>query len=149
VTAQGRSGGGRRALGRVVLVSLAERARAELDERRARGQRLRAHRALRRLEELERALDRFDRGDPPLSMPWYLRRGALAVAVIVLFAAGGALASAVAIHGPSGIAVGVADTAMLLATLLWFWVAVARRPPREGVAKPPPDEGSSVPDRGR
>jgi hypothetical protein len=53
VTAEGRSGGGRRALGRVVLVSLADRTRAELEERRARGQRLRAQRALRRLEELE------------------------------------------------------------------------------------------------
>jgi len=66
VARDGRSGGGRRALGRVVLVSLAERTRVELDERRARGQRLRAQRALRRLEELERALDRFDRGLAPL-----------------------------------------------------------------------------------
>jgi hypothetical protein len=71
LAAEGRSGGGRRALGRVVLVSLAERTRAELDERRARGQRLRAQRALRRLEELERALDRFDRGLAPLPTPWY------------------------------------------------------------------------------
>src|SRR5205823_2998557 len=90
VAAQGRSGSGRRALGRVVLVSLADRARAELDERRARGQRLRAHRALRRLEELERALDRFDRGAPPLTTPWFRRRGALAVAVAVLVVAAGA-----------------------------------------------------------
>jgi hypothetical protein len=149
VTAEGRSGGGRRALGRVILVSLAERARAELDERRARGQRLRAHRALRRLEELERALDRFDRGAPPLPTPWYRRRGALAVAVAVLVAAAGALVSAVAVDGPSGAIVGVADGAMLLATLVWFVVAVARRPPREGALGPPPNEGSSAGDPGR
>lgn len=149
MTAEGRSGGGRRVLGRVVLVSLADRARAELDERRARGQRLRAHRALRRLEELERALERFDRGDPPLQTPWYLRRGALAVAAVVLLATVGALVSAVVAHGPSGVVVGVADSAMLLATLVWFGVAVARKAPREGAASPPPNEGSPVHHEGR
>jgi hypothetical protein len=141
VAAEGRSGGGRRALGRVVLVSLAERARSELDERRARGQRLRARRALRRLEELERALDRFDRGVPPLPTPWYLRRGAPAGAGVVLAVAVGALAAALVVDGPSGAVVGVVDVAMLLATLVWFRVAVARRNPREGAGKPPPNEG--------
>jgi hypothetical protein len=149
VAAEGRSGGGRRALGRVVLVSLAERARTELDERRARGQRLRAHRALRRLEELEQALERFDRGEPPLPAPWYLRRGSLAVAAALLIATAAALTSAVVMHGPSGIVVGVADIAMLLATLVWFAVAVARRPPREGATVPPPNEGSSAENPGR
>jgi len=144
VAPEGRSGGGRRALGRVVLVSLAERARTELDERRVRGQRLRAHRALRRLEELERALARFDHGDPPLPTPWYLQRGAVAVAATVLLATVAALAFAVVVHGPTGILVGVADVVMLVATLVWFTVAVARRPPREGAAGPPPNEGSSA-----
>ena len=138
---EGRSGGGRRILGRVVLVSLAQRARSELDERQARGQRVRAHRALRRLEELEEALARFDRGDPPLPTPWYLRRGAFALAVVVLLATAGFLVSAVVVNGPSGVVVAVADTAMLLATLVWFIVAVARRPPREGAVGPPSNEG--------
>ena len=149
MAAEGRSGGGRRALGRVFLVSLADRARAELNERRARGQRLRARRALRRLEELEQALERFDRGDPPLQPPWYLRRGALAVAVAVLLAPAVALASAVVVHGTSGVFVGVADLVMLAATLVWFGVAVARRPPREGASGRPPNEGSSAEDTGR
>ena len=149
MAAEGRSGSGRRALGRVVLVSLADRARAELNERRARGQRLRAHRALRRLEELERALDRFDRGDPPLPTPWYLRRGAAAVAVAFLLATVGLLAAAVVLNGPSGVLVGVMDIVMLLATLVWFGVAAARRPHREGVPGRHPNEGSSAEDTGR
>ena len=147
--AEGRSGGGRRALGRVVLVSLAERTRVELDERRARGQRLRAQRALHRLEELERALDRFDRGLAPLPTPWYRRRGALPAAVAALLAAVGTLGTLVAVHGPSGVIVGVADAAMLVATLVWFAIAVARRPPREGVPGRHPIEGSSREDEGR
>ena len=145
----GRSGGGRRALGRVVLVSLADRTRAELDDRRARGQRLRAQRTLRRLEELERALDRFDRGLAPLPTPWYLRWGAYAAAIVALLATVSSLVSLVAIHGPTGVLVGVADVAMLVATLLWFLVAIARRAPREGVAGRHPNEGSSGEDEGR
>ena len=149
MAAEGRSGGGRRALGRVVLVSLAERTRAELDDRRARGQRLRAQRALHRLEELERALDRFDRGLAPLPTPWYLRWGAFAAALAGLIVAVGALASLVVVHGPRGLLVGVADIAMLVATLAWFAVAVARRAPREGGAGRHPNEGSSGQDAGR
>jgi hypothetical protein len=149
VAAEGRSGGGRRALGRVVLVSLAERTRVELDDRRARGQRLRAQRALRRLEELERALDRFDRGLAPLPTPWYLRWGAYTAAIVALLAAAGALAALVAVHGPSGLLVGIADVALILATLVWFTVAIARRAPREGVTGPPPNEGSPGQGEGR
>jgi hypothetical protein len=143
VAAEGRSGGGRRALGRVVLVSLAERARAEIDDRRARGQRLRAQRALHRLEELERALDRFDRGLAPLPTPWYLRWGAFAASIGALVVAVGALASLVVVHGPKGLLVGVADIAMLVATLAWFTIAIARRAPREGGTGRHPNEGSS------
>ena len=149
MAAEGRSGGGRRALGRVVLVSLAERTRAELEERRARGQRLRAQRTLRRLVELERALDRFDRGLAPLSIPWYRRSGAYAAALVALLAAAGALLTLTAIHGPSGVILACVDVTMLLATLVWFTVAVARRAPREGVGGGHPNEGSSAPVEGR
>lgn len=149
MAAEGRSGGGRRALGRVVLVSLAERTRAELDERQSRGQRLRAQRTLRRLEELERALDRFDRGLAPLPSPWYLGFGAYAAAIVVLLGVVGALVALVAIHGPSGALVGIADIVMLVAALVWFSIAIARRAPRERVTRPHPNEGSSGQGEGR
>ena len=149
MAAEGRSGGGRRALGRVVLVSLAERARAELGERRARGQRFRAQRTLHRLEELERALDRFDRGLAPLPTPWYLRWGAYGAAIAALLATLAALVSLVAMHGPKGLLVGVADGALLVTTLVWFSIAVARRSPRDGVTGLPPNEGSSDAGEGR
>jgi hypothetical protein len=149
VASEGRSGGGRRALGRVVLVSLAERTRVELDERRARGQRMRAQRALRRLEELERALDRFDRGLAPLPTPWYVRWGAFAGASAAFVVCGAALAFLVVVHGPNGVLVGIADVAMLVATVVWFAIAIARRAPREGVTGPHPNEGSPGPGAGR
>ena len=146
---EGRSGGGRRALGRVVLVSLAERTRVELDERRARGQRLRAQRALRRLEELERALDRFDRGLAPLSTPWYLRWGAYTAAILAVLATFAVLVTLIVLRGTSGVFVGIADAAMLVATLVWFSVAIARRTPREGALGRHPNEGSSGREAGR
>jgi hypothetical protein len=143
VAVEGRSGGGRRALGRVVLVSLAERTRSELDERRARGQRLRAKRSLRRLEELERALDRFDRGLAPVPTPRYRRWGVYAAALVAVLVAVGALLALTAINGPEGVIVACVDVAMLGATLVWFSVAVARRAPRDGVTGRHPNEGSS------
>jgi DNA-binding IclR family transcriptional regulator len=149
VAAEGRSGGGRRALGRVVLVSLAERARRELHERQARGQRLRAQRTLHRLQELERALDRFDRGLAPLPTPWYLGWSAYAAAIAALLAALGALVLVVTFRGPTGVLVGMLDAAMLLATLAWFSIAMARRAPRERVTVPPPNEGSPGGEPGR
>lgn len=149
MAAEGRSGGGRRALGRVILVSLAERTRAELDERRSRGQRLRAQRTLRRLEELERALDRFDRGLAPLPTPWYARFGAYTAALAALLVTAGALFALTVLHGPSGVIVACVDIAMLASTLVWFSVAVARRAPREGAAGRPPNEGSTQQVEGR
>jgi hypothetical protein len=104
---------------------------------------------LRRLEELERALDRFDRGLAPLPTPWYLRWGAYTAAILALLAAAGALAALVVVHGPTGVLVGIADIAMLVATLVWFTIAVARRAPREGVTGPHPNEGSSGHKEGR
>ncbi len=149
MASEGRSGGGRRALGRVILVSLAERTRAELDERRSRGQRLRAHRTLHRLEELERALDRFDRGLAPLPTPWYARWGVYAAALAALLVTTGALLALIVFHGPSGVIIACVDVAMLAATLLWFLVAVARRAPREGAAGHHPNVGSARQVEGR
>lgn len=134
---QRQAGSGRREFGRLILVSLAASARAELEERRRQGQRLRARRALRRLEELEQALDRLERGVPALPAPWYARRGVLAGVLFVWAASIAVLVAALVMHGASGPAVAVADLAMLLAALAWFCIMVARRPP-------PPLEGSAA-----
>lgn len=139
---QRQAGSGRREVGRLILASLAASARAELDERRRQGQRLRARRALRRLEELERALDRLERGVPALPPPWYARRGVLATVLLAWAAGVGVLVAALVVHGPSGVVVAAADVVMLVATLAWFCIKVARRPP-------PPEEGSASPRESR
>ncbi len=123
---QRQAGSGRREFGRLVLVSLATSARAELEERRRRGQRLRARRALHRLEELEQALDRLERGEPAPTPAWYTRPGARAGVLVVWAVSLAVLLVAVAMHGASGVVVAAADVAMLLATLLWFCSKVAR-----------------------
>jgi hypothetical protein len=56
--------------------------------------------------------------------------------LVVLAASVGVLIASLVMHGPSGAVVAVADVAMLVATLAWFFIKVARRPP-------PPDEGSA------
>jgi hypothetical protein len=133
------AGSGRREFGRIVIASLADSVRAQVEEHQARGRRLRARRAERRLAELERQLDLLDRGLPVLPTVWWARRGALAVIAALWLASVGALIAAVAARGPSGALVGTTDVLMLLATLLWFSVAVARR------RRSPPDEGSPSP----
>jgi hypothetical protein len=130
-----RSGAGRREFGRLVLNSLVKSARAELEERRTRGQRLRARRALHRLRELEQALDELERLGTPLPRPWYLRRAAEASAAAAGIGAAGLLAAAVGGHA-HGVLVGVLDVAMLAATIAWFAIAVARRGPAAAPAAP-------------
>lgn len=143
------AGAGRRELGRVVLTSLATAARIELDARRARGQRLRARRAERRLAELEEALDRFERGAPPLTPAWHSRPEAELATVLAAFASVGVLAAVAALRGPQGLLVGALDVVMLLATVTWFCVAVSRRTRPRGVTVDPPDGGSPPPGVGR
>jgi hypothetical protein len=142
------SGAGRREFRRLVLVSLAKSAREELERRRVRGQRLRARRALRRLEELERTLEQLELYGAPLPRPWHATRGATVATAAACVVALGGLAAGLAAYGPRGVVVGVADVAMLVATVVWFWVAVGRRatapPPR-----PPSNEGSSEAGEGR
>jgi hypothetical protein len=78
----------------------------------------------------------------PLPRPWYLGWGAYAAAIGALVAILAGLACLVVIHGPDGVLVGVVDVAMLVATIVWFSIAIARRAPREGVPVRPPNEGS-------
>ena len=41
------------------------------------------------------------------------------------------------------------DAAMLVATVVWFGIAMARRTPREGAVRPHPNEGSPGEGEGR
>lgn len=143
------AGAGRREFGRVVLVSLAATTRAELETHRASGRRLRSLLAERRLAELEDALDRLERGAPPLRRRWYSHPGAEAATVVAALASVAALVAAVALRGPAGALVAVLDVAMLLATLAWFWVAVGRRTRARGAGPSPPNEVSPQVDGGR
>ena len=142
------SGAGRREFRRVVLTSLAKAARIDLDERRERGQRLRARRALRRLEELEQQLAQLDELGATLPRPWYLAPGAELAAGGVCVAVLALLAAVVAAHGTKGLVVGLVDVAMLVSTVAWFAVAVARRG-GETAGRRPSFEGSSDPVGGR
>jgi hypothetical protein len=137
------TGAGRREFRRVVLESLARSARTELDRREADGQRLRARRALHRLEELEALLAEVDRYGAPVPRPWWARRSAEAASGLALLTALGGLAAAVVVYGPRGAVVGVADVAMLLATVGWFAIAVGRRT-AEARRWRPSNEGSSA-----
>jgi Flp pilus assembly protein TadB len=143
------AGAGRREFGRLVLVSLAATTRAELETHKARGRRMRARRAERRLAELEEALERLESGAPPRRHAWYGSPGAEAAVVVALLASVAALAAAVAVRGPEGLLVGALDVVMLLAAVGWFAVAVGRRARVRGVAPSPPDGGSTGADGGR
>lgn len=143
------AGAGRRQFGRVVLASLVASAQADLDTQRARGRRLRTRRAERRLAQLEEALDRLERGAPPLRHAWYSQPGAEAATVVAFVGSVVALALAVALTGTDGAVVAVLDVVMLLATLAWFCVALNRRTRRRGAPRHPSNEGSPRADDGR
>lgn len=138
------SGSGRREFRRVVLTSLVKSAQVELEERRKRGQRLRARRALRRLEELEQQLAQLEALGAPLPRPWYVAASAEIGTAVAGLIALVVLALLVAARGAEGVLVGALDVLMLLATVIWFFVAVARRGRRR-----PSFEGSTEPEVGR
>jgi hypothetical protein len=138
------SGSGRREFRRVVLTSLLKSAQAELEERRTRGQHLRARRTLRRLEELEQQLAQLEALGAPLPRPWYAAASAEAATAVAGVVALAVLALLVAARGSEGVLVGAVDVLMLLATVTWFSVAVARHGRRR-----PSFEGSPGPEVGR
>lgn len=142
------AGSGRREFGRLVLASLAESARAELETHRTRGRRLRARRAERRLAELEEALERLESGELPRRHAWYARPGAEGMTATAVLVSLAVLAATVALRGPKGVLVGVLDVVMLLATVAWFAVALGRRTRPRRVPRPP-NEGSSRAGGGR
>jgi hypothetical protein len=123
---------GRAQFRRTVLQSLIGSAEAEVELRRSRRQRMRARRAERRLDELRRELSALEDGyRRPLGHRW--RRSAmLGRTVGVLWLAGAVLLGLeVATGGVDSTTVIVGDVALLVLSVVWFLLAVARVPVSE------------------
>ena len=123
---------GRAEFKRVLLDSLIASAVLELEVRRSRHQRLRARSAERRLDELRRERRELDTGRLT-HRPWrWLRSAVLGYIVSALWLVGVALLGVqVALHGVHTHVSVAGDLAMLILSLLWFLLAVARVPLRE------------------
>ena len=135
---------GRAEFRRLLLDSQIASVASELELRRSRRQRLRARSAARRLDDLRRERRALD-ADAFTPQPWrWPRTTAAGVAVTVLWLLGAALLAleivAHGVHTPLTIA---GDVAMLLVSLLWFLLAVARVPLREAADDEP---GASAPE---
>jgi hypothetical protein len=123
---------GRAQFRRTILQSLIGSAEAEVELRRSRRQRLRARRAERRLDELRRELSALEEGyRRPLRHLWR-RSAALGRTVGVLWLAGAVLLGAeIALDGVHSTTVIVGDVVMLMLSVVWFLLAVARVPVTE------------------
>ena len=117
---------------------------SELELRRSRHQRLRARSAARRLDDLRRErrdldADRFTR------QPWRWPRTTFAAVLVTLLwlLGAGLLSLQIVVHGVHSRLTIVGDVAMLLLSLLWFLLAVARVPIREAADD---ERGSSAPE---
>jgi hypothetical protein len=116
---------------RTLLRSLIGTAEAEVELRRSRRQRVRARRAERRLDQLRRQLSALDDG-PRTERSRWARSPALGRAVSVLWLAGAVLLGAeIAVDGVHSTTVIVGDVVMLVLSLAWFLLAVARVPVSE------------------
>ena len=114
---------------RTVLESLIGSAEAEVELRRSRRQRLRTRRAERRLDELRRELSSIDAGYlRPVGRRWR-RSATLGRAVGFLWLLGAVLLGfEVAVDGVHSTTVIVGDVAMLVLSVVWFLLAIARLP---------------------
>jgi hypothetical protein len=100
---------------------------SEVAARRSRGQRLRVRRVERRLESLRELRRRLD-GERPSRRAWMSSRG-LGYAVTVVWLAGAALLGLELVrHGLDTAAAAAGIVVMLLVSVLWFVLAVARLP---------------------
>jgi len=131
---------GRAQFRRTILQSLIGTAEDEVELRRSRRQRLRARRAERRLDELRRRLNALDDVYRPPARYRWRRSAALGRAVGLLWLVGAVLlGSEIAVDGVHSTAVIVGDAAMLVLSVVWCLLAVARVPvsePRSGESSP-------------
>jgi hypothetical protein len=131
---------GRAEFRRTILQSLIGTTEAEVELRRSRRQRLRARRAQRRLDDLREQLSALEHGyRRPVQHRWR-RSAALGRAVGALWLVGAALLGLeVVVDGVHSTTVVVGDAAMLVLSVVWFLLAVARVPvsePRSGESAP-------------
>ena len=123
---------GRAEFRRVLLDAQIAQATSELELRRSRRQRLRARSTARRLDELRRERRELD-ADRFTRTSWRWPRsvfvGVVATAVWLVGAA--LLALQIVVHGVSTRVTVAGDLAMLVLSLAWFLLAVARVPVRE------------------
>jgi len=131
---------GRTEFRRTILQSLIGSAEAEVELRRSRRQRLRARRAERRLHDLHRQLSELEDGYRSSGRRWF-RSAAAGHAASVLWLLGAALlAFEIVMNGVHSTRVIVGDALMLVLSLAWFLLAVARVPisePRGGASARP------------
>jgi membrane-bound ClpP family serine protease len=112
-----------------ILRSLIGAAEAEVELRRSRHQRIRARRAERRLDGLQRQLSVLETGYPrSLANPWFRSLAAGRVVTLLWLVGAGLLAFEIAVDGVHSTKVIVGDAVMLVLSLVWFLLAVARVP---------------------
>jgi hypothetical protein len=129
---------GRAEFRRTLLRSLIGSVETEVELRRSRRQRLRARRAERRLDDLRRQLTALEDGYRPDGVGW-VRSATLGRVVSALWLVGAALlALEIAADGVNSTSVIAGDVVMLLLSLAWFLLAVARVP----VSEPPAGESA-------
>ena len=129
---------------RLLLESQIGRTEAELAARRSRRQRLRTRRVERRLIALRELLRDLD-GERPVAGPSWLRSPAAGVLVSVVWLAGAAaLGIELFRHGLHTAAATVGIVLMLVLSLVWFALAIARVPlnraPGEGTGSAHPEQ---------
>jgi hypothetical protein len=113
---------------RVLLESQIGRSEAELAARRSRQQRLRSRRVERRLIAL-RVLLRDLEGEPRVTAPsWAGSRAAGVLASVVWLVGAAILGTEIVGHGLHTVAATAGVVVMLLLSLVWFALAVARVP---------------------
>ena|SRR5439155_5855074 len=123
---------GRTEFRRTILRSLIGTAEAEVELRRSQHQRIRARRAERRLDELQRQLSALESGYAKSAQNRWFRSAAAGRLVTVLWLVGaGLLAFEIVVDGVHSTQVIVGDAVMLVLSLVWFLLAVARVPVSE------------------
>jgi len=113
---------------RVLLESQIGMAEAELAARRSRRQRLRSRRVERRLVVLRTLLSDLEGRERVAGSSWLRSRSAGLVVSAVWLAGATLLGSEIVRHGLHSMTATVGDIAMLVVSLVWFALAVARVP---------------------